>query len=183
MDSDDIAVKDRLEKQILIMENSPDICALGGAITYIDASGNELGVVRHCDLGGGIKRCPLIHSTVMIRKKILTINGFYYNEKYRFAEDYFLWLQISRQGKIYAINDIVTKYRLNNNAAKIRHLKGILWATLKVKKDAILILNIKPIFKDIVIMLSELILFLLPSQIILFLYLRKTFGRRSRVAL
>ncbi|MCX5696523.1 MAG: glycosyltransferase [Candidatus Omnitrophica bacterium] len=183
MDSDDIAIKDRLEKQALIMETNPDIYALGGAITYIDASGNELGVVRHCDLNGGIKRCPLIHSTVMIRKEILLLNGFHYDEKYRYAEDYFLWLQIARKGKISAINDVVTKYRLNSNAAKIRYLKRILRATLKVKKDAIFILNIKPAFKDIIVMLCEAALLLLPAQVILFLYLRKTFGKRTRVIL
>lgn len=183
MDSDDIAIRDRLEKQVAIMDANSDICVLGGALTYIDASGNELGVVRHCDLNGNLKGCPLLHPTVIIRRSTLIQNDFYYLEKYRFAEDYFLWLQISKKGRISAINDVVIKYRLNNNAAKIRHLKRILWATLRVKKDAIFTLNIMPTFKDLMIMLSEFILFLLPAQIILFVYLRKTFGRQARITL
>lgn len=183
MDSDDIAIKDRLEKQVAIMEANPDICVLGGALTYIDASGNDLGIVRHCDLAGKLKGCPLLHPTVVMRRKTLIQNNFYYLEKYRFAEDYFLWLQISKKGKISAINDVIIKYRLNNNAAKVRHLKKILRATLRVKKDAIFILNIMPAFKDLIIMLCELILLLAPAQIVLFLYLRKTFGRKVRINL
>lgn len=183
MDSDDIAMENRLEKQIAVMDANPDISVLGGALTYIDSSGNELGIIRYCELNAKLTRCPLLHPTVLIRRRILTQNNFYYLEKYRFAEDYFLWLQISKKGKISAISDVVIKYRLNNDAAKVRHLKRILWATLRVKKDAIFILNISPTLKDFIIMLCELILFLLPAQIILFVYLRKTFGRRIKVVL
>lgn len=183
MDSDDIAIKDRVEKQVAVMDANPDISVLGGALAYIDASGNELGVVRYCELNRHLSVCPLLHPTVLIRRNVLTRNNFCYLEKYRFAEDYFLWLQISKKGRISAINDVVVKYRLNNNAAKIRHLKKILWATLRVKKDAIFTLNIRPAIKDLVIILCEFILFLLPARIILFIYLRKTFGRRAKVTL
>jgi len=183
MDADDIAVSDRLEKQIAAMDANPDIWALGGALTYIDACGNELGVVRHCDLKSILTCCPLLHPTVFIRRNALIQNNLYYLEKYRFAEDYFLWLQISKKGKISAINDVVLKYRLNDNAAKIRQLKKILWATLKVKKDAIFILRITPTFKDLIVMLAELILFLAPKQVVLSLYLRKTFGKKARINL
>ena len=122
MDSDDIAMKDRLKKQVAAIEAEPEVCALGSAATYTDASGKEIGRVRYCAPESRLARTPLMHSTTLIRRKVLVDSGLWYQEKYIFAEDYFLWLQLSRVGKIGALKDVLMKYRLNNRAIKIRRL-------------------------------------------------------------
>lgn len=184
MDSDDIAINNRLEKQVAAMEADSDISVLGGALSYIDSRGRDLDIIRYCKTSGSIlSRTPLLHPTVMIRKETLVQNKIYYQEKYHFAEDYFLWLQISRIGKISAINDVVVKYRLSAKATRIRHLKGVLWATFKAKKDAIILLDIKPTLKDIAIIIIEIILLMLPSSIVLWLYFRMNFGQHQKIRL
>ena len=144
MDADDIALRDRLERQIAVMEADPHTVVLGAALSYIDKSGKELGVVRRCSLNKSLlAQNPLLHPTVVFRRAVLEQHGLCYLEKYLYAEDYFLWLQLSRLGKIDALDDIVLKYRLTNNATRMSHLKGVLRATLNVKKNGIFCLRIK----------------------------------------
>lgn len=184
MDADDVATQDRLKKQVAAMEADSRICVLGGALTYIDAEGNDLGVVRYCRFNDTrLSGTPLLHPTVIIRRAVLLDNRLNYSEKYKFAEDYFLWLQLSKVGKVSAINDVVLKYRINSNATKIKRLKATLLATLKVKKDAVLLLHIFPRPKDIIIACAEIILLLLPWRLVLFIYLKMTFGSKSRINL
>ncbi|MCX5914114.1 MAG: glycosyltransferase [Deltaproteobacteria bacterium] len=184
MDADDISLRDRLQKQIEVMQADPGIAVLGAALSYIDASGNELGMIRRCTVNKSlIMQNPLLHPTVVIRKSYLKSHGLGYLEKYRFAEDYFLWLQLSRVGRLAAIDDIVLKYRLSNQATRVRNLKSVLLATLKVKKNAVFTLGIKPSLPDVLKFLAEGLLLLMPGSLILWVYLKKTFrkGIKGRI--
>jgi len=184
MDSDDIALRDRLEKQIAVMEADPNTIVLGGALSYIDRSGKELGVVRRCSLDKSlIAQNPLLHPTVVFRRAVIEQQGLCYLEKYRYAEDYFLWLQLSRLGKIDALDDIVLKYRLSNSATRMRHLKGVLRATLNVKKNGIFCLRIRPTIGDVLRFFLEGLLLFLPSFLVRYLYLRMIFGKNVKVTL
>lgn len=184
MDADDIAIRDRIEKQIKVMDSDQKIAVLGGSVSYIDARGKELGIIRHCFLGKSyLSTTPLLHPTVVIRKNYLTRNGLCYREKYYFAQDYFLWLELSKVGKISAIDNIVLKYRITKGAGRIKGLKMVIWHTLKVKKDAIFVLKMKPNLKDIGRICLELLLMLLPARVILHLYLRLTFGKGTKINL
>ena len=184
MDADDIALRDRLEKQIAAMEADPYTFVLGAALSYIDKNGKELGVVRRCSLDKSlIAQNPLLHPTVVFRRAVLEQHGLCYLEKYRYAEDYFLWLQLSRLGKIDALDDIVLKYRLTNSATRMRHLKDVLQATLKVKKDGVFTLRIRPNISDVLRFFLEGLLLFLPSHIVRYLYLRMIFGKNVKVIL
>jgi hypothetical protein len=104
-------------------------------------------------------------------------NRLSYLERYRYAEDYFLWLQLSKVGTLEAMDDILLKYRLSNQATRVRHLKSVLLATLKVKKDGVFTLGIKPSLPDVLRFFAECILLLMPASLIFWLYLKKTFGK------
>jgi glycosyltransferase involved in cell wall biosynthesis len=182
MDADDISSKNRLERQIQVMESNPGIAALGAALSYIDASGNELGVIRRCTVNRSlIRQNPLLHPTVIIRKSYLMRHRLGYLERYRYAEDYFLWLQLSKVGTLEAIDDIVLKYRLSNQATRVRHLRSVLLATLRVKKDGVFTLGLKPSLPDVLRFFAECILLLMPASVIFFLYRKKLLGKTKGV--
>ena len=184
MDADDIALKDRLEKQITAMEADPYTVVLGAALSYIDKSGNELGIVRRCSLDKSlIAQNPLLHPTVVFSRAILEQHRVMYLKKYGYAEDYFLWLQLSRLGKLDAIDDIVLKYRLSNSATRMRHLKGVLLATLRVKKDGVFSLRIRPTMGDALRFFLEGLLLFLPSRLVRYLYLKMMLKRDVKVIL
>jgi glycosyltransferase involved in cell wall biosynthesis len=105
MDSDDIAEKDRLLKQVEFMEMNPDISVCGTWIKEFSRDikkGNEVNhpispKQLHYKL---MFDCALVHPSVMIRKCDLVNNGILYDEKYPHAEDFNMW------------NDMVLNYGL-----------------------------------------------------------------------
>jgi glycosyltransferase involved in cell wall biosynthesis len=110
MDADDIAMPDRLERQIAFMDAHPDVAALGASLRYIDAGGQDMNRVRHCAIRKSLSltaQTPLLHPTVVMRRAVLRQHGLRYQERYRYAEDYYLWLQLSRFGKLAALDDVV----------------------------------------------------------------------------
>lgn len=102
MDSDDVSVPDRFEKQISFLEQNPDCDIVGGQMTeFIDSEDNIVGERNvPCD-ENGIKhylrsRCPLNHVTVMMRKKAVMSVGNYLD--WHFNEDYYLWIRMAIAG-------------------------------------------------------------------------------------
>ncbi len=112
MDSDDIAVPNRLEKQkdFLKLKNL-DIC--GGNVVFFDGT-TKYGIftcpqtneeiIAHLPFG-----CPIIHSTVMGKTSLF--KKYYYRDFPR-AEDWDLWLRMIADGvKIENISDMILWYR------------------------------------------------------------------------
>ena len=94
MDTDDIAVLDRCEKQIRFLEDNPAITIVGGQIEeFIDDPSNITGrrIVPETDkeLKAYMKkRCPFNHMTVMFKKSDVIKAGNY--QDWFWNEDYFL---------------------------------------------------------------------------------------------
>jgi glycosyltransferase involved in cell wall biosynthesis len=102
MDSDDIAVKDRFEKQIKCFEENPDIDILGGFIAeFIDDRDNIISI-RSVPLEDNLikkylkRRCPFNQMTVMVRKNSVLNAGNY--QDWYFEEDYYLWCRMFLNG-------------------------------------------------------------------------------------
>jgi glycosyltransferase involved in cell wall biosynthesis len=173
MDADDVALPDRLADQVKKMAENPAIAALGGAVTYIDASGKELGLIRQCNVHASpLAGSPLLHPSVTLRRSLLVEHQLHYRERYRYAEDYFLWLELQRYGLLDALENVVIQYRITETTSRRQHLKQMMRAALRVKRDAILILGFKPQASDLVRMMSESLLLLMPSRLIWRLYQR-----------
>jgi len=178
MDADDVALPHRLETQIAVMESDPGILVLGAAVTYIDRKGNDLGLIRRSEsprspLSGNF----LLHPTVVIRRLALNKYGVHYQERFRYAEDYFLWLQLTRCGKIEVRDTLVVKYRITPSATRMQHLKGVLWATLKVKWAGVFELSLRPTGWDILRFLGECGLMIVPAGVVNWIYQTVTFGK------
>lgn len=184
MDADDIALPDRIEKQLAFVENDPSICLAGAALTYMDAAGNDLGVTRRSAIPASwLQQNTILHPTVILKRDTLIRNGLRYQEKYRYAEDYYLWIQMSQVGRIAVMNDVVLKYRLSAGASRVRQLKGMLRATLRTQRDAMMILGLKPTPSDLARVLEEAILLLLPARFVLWMYLKTVLRIRKPVAI
>lgn len=175
MDADDVAMPDRLTLQLHGMANNPKVGVLGGALTYINETGKELGVIRYCNLQASrLAGNPLLHPTVLMRRSVLIQHQLHYQEKYRYAEDYFLWLEMQQYAAIDALDDVVLQYRVSGAASRYLHLKEMVRATLRVKRDGMFKLGIKPTPSDIARMVSESLLLSLPTRLVWWLYRRVT---------
>jgi glycosyltransferase involved in cell wall biosynthesis len=108
MDSDDISLPQRFEKQIAFMKTHPECDVLGGGLIEIDESDKEHARRLYplsCDNIKKyiVKANPLAHPTVMIRKKVFE-DGHRYDEKYRKNQDLNLWFRLLKSG--YILNNI-----------------------------------------------------------------------------
>lgn len=105
MDSDDICVANRFDKELsFFVETGADI--VGGDIAeFIDDTDNIVGYRRipkkDYELKQYIKkRCPFNQMTVMFRKSIYEQSGGYLD--WYCDEDYYLWLRMMQNGAMFA---------------------------------------------------------------------------------
>lgn len=115
MDTDDIASKDRFEKQIKIFENSNiDICS-----SWVSEFASDENVIvsyrKLPEYHEEIKkysrlRCPINHPAVMYKKSIIEKAGGY--QKMMWFEDYYLWARMILSGaKFYNIQESLVNMR------------------------------------------------------------------------
>lgn len=123
MDADDLALPNRLERQVEYLTNHPDCVLVGCAITAIDPSGREL---MECgpDSPGplGMPACPvsrllnagafLLHPAIMaVTTEVRAIGG--YRKEYEWIEDSDLYLRLARRGRLHCLPEVLLKYRLH----------------------------------------------------------------------
>lgn len=98
MDSDDLCLRNRFEKQLAYFQNNPECDILGGQMTeFIDTPDNICGKrlvpISNEDIYSYMKnRCALNHVTVMFRRKSIISVGNY--QDWFWNEDYYLWIRM-----------------------------------------------------------------------------------------
>jgi glycosyltransferase involved in cell wall biosynthesis len=120
MDSDDIAVADRFEKQLGFLKAHPEIDILGSAIEEFNHSPGDLKHFRtlpeqHDDIIKFMKyRNPINHMTVFFRRDIALQAGGYWARRY--FEDYNLWYEMKKAGaRFHNLNENLVHVRVGNN--------------------------------------------------------------------
>ena len=145
MDSDDISLPNRFEKQIEYMENNPDVVALGTWFTYFGDKTHEVKRViddneyyRCCLLLGNSP--TLLNPSVMLRRSVLEDNNIRYDMRLRKGEDYKMWVQLSGLGKVTNIYENLLRYRVHQNqTSQILRTKDVSeydWIVMKEQFDA-----------------------------------------------
>ena len=116
MDSDDICLPDRFEKQLTYLDEHPECDIVGGQITeFIDSPDNIVGrrevPLTNEEIYGFMKsRCALNHVTVMFRKEAVLKAGNY--QDWFWNEDYYLWVRMMMAGCKFAnIPDVAVNVR------------------------------------------------------------------------
>lgn len=102
MDTDDICLPERFEKQLEYINAHPDIALLGTQVSEFDESMQNVIGVKNVPLSKSdiekfaLKRNPFNHMTVAYRKSVIESVGGYQHHLY--MEDYNLWLRIIAKG-------------------------------------------------------------------------------------
>lgn len=118
MDTDDISVNTRFERQLETIKNHPELSVLGGQIDEFSNSvsnivGNRDVPLTQSEIEKFMKwRSPFNHPTVFIKKETLKKVGGYGNQGN--LEDYYLWIKILNQGyKVMNIPDVLVHMRVD----------------------------------------------------------------------
>lgn len=120
MDSDDIALPERFEKQLRCFEEDKELSIVGGSITeFIDTPDNIV-ASRICpstdkEIKKFMKsRCGFNHMTVMFKKTDVLRAGNY--QDWHFNEDYYLWLRMMQHGcKFRNLEDVLVNVRVGKD--------------------------------------------------------------------
>ncbi|MCW3175536.1 glycosyltransferase [Acinetobacter baumannii] len=119
VDTDDISVPDRFEKQIKVLSNDPELVILGGQIIeFIDDISSPSGM-RNVPLTNlelrqyAKKQSPFNNMTIAYRKtKILEVGGY---QHHLWMEDYNLFLRVIAKGyKVQNLQDVLVYARIDN---------------------------------------------------------------------
>ena len=120
LDADDLMSSNRLGKQIDLFSASKDLVLVGTWASVINHSGEMIGSIRPPTSNASLQlahlfRNQFVSSSVMIKRSVIE-NDFVFNETRgkRFAEDFDLWLRISKKGRVANIPETLTTYRRLN---------------------------------------------------------------------
>ena len=125
MDADDIAKKNRFEKQVQLFIDNPhlDICS-----AWIDEFEGSVCNVLSCRklpenhqeiVNYAQKRCPLNHPVVMFKKSAVLGSGGY--QHFPLLEDYYLWVRMIQNGCVfYNIQESLLWFRTSSDMFKRR---------------------------------------------------------------
>lgn len=117
MDADDISLPKRLEKQITFLERNHQIEILGTAFKWMPTYKTELHPFSSskCNVKLLFATC-LAHPSVVIRKSLIDRLHLQYDESYKFAEDYFLWVEVAiKRGTISNLRESLLLYRIHEH--------------------------------------------------------------------
>lgn len=142
MDDDDIARKDRLERQINFLSSHKEIGVVGSWVRLVDKNGKEIGLLKFpCKNTAIIKKIflynPIRHSTVLFRKNLIKKYG-KYDSDLDGAEDYDLWLRLAKKTKLANIALPLLSYRIHKDRVSEKEEKKVLRSALKARIKAIL---------------------------------------------
>lgn len=124
MDADDIAWPERFAVQVKVMEQRPELLALGSDFQCLDEHGRPGRVVRmprENELRDEMSwRCPLAHPTAVFRRReVLAAGG--YRAFFKRTEDYDLWLRLSRRGELDNCGRVLLYYRIHGENSTLTH--------------------------------------------------------------
>lgn len=116
MDSDDICLPDRFEKQLAYLETHPECDIVGGQMTEFIGSPDNIVGRREVPLTNEEiyeymkSRCALNHVTVMFRKDAVLKAGNY--QDWFWNEDYYLWVRMMKNHCVFVnIPDVAVNVR------------------------------------------------------------------------
>ncbi len=151
-DSDDVFLPNRLEKQVDFLENRPDISLCGA---WIKTFGGKHDEVRKTPVDDAAIRASLIfnnpfaHSTVVWRRQDILHTGQQY--ELDSAEDYDLWVRLSKFIHFANLSEILVLYRIHpDQHSNFTENNGLfLNSTLLIRTRQIKALKIEPTKQEI----------------------------------
>lgn len=118
MDSDDLAPKYRLEREIKYLDENPKMVAVIGNACRIDENDldlNELWKVCGSPYRNNAQFLfgnPIPNSSAMVRRSVLIDNNIEFKDNMYGLEDYRFWSEVSLVGLIGTVNELMLFYRI-----------------------------------------------------------------------
>jgi glycosyltransferase involved in cell wall biosynthesis len=109
-DADDFSQEERLERQLATLADNPDVAVVGARMREVDSRGREVrSRTRRAtgDVTSWLRRFnPIPNGIAAFRRSVvLELGG--YDERYRYAPDYDLWLRIADRHRLAVVDEVL----------------------------------------------------------------------------
>jgi hypothetical protein len=138
LDADDVALPERLEQQVAVLEAHPEVGLVGGGYFVIDARGARRATFRLPTHDAALrarlaKYNVFAHPAVAFRRDAFERAGGY---RLAEAEDYDLWLRISEHWQLASVPEPVLEYRYHHGQVSLARAHDQALATLAAQRAA-----------------------------------------------
>jgi GT2 family glycosyltransferase len=140
LDADDYSVSQRLEKQITFMDQHPEIVLCGSRFTVLVGKETFDQTIPFIAENAAIRKSmgyfnPISHSTVIYRKKAFIESGGY-NKKFKYCQDYDLWLRILHCGEAHILKNPLSIVRFHELSGSNENRKAMKLEGLQIRWNA-----------------------------------------------
>jgi len=135
MDADDISLPNRLELQATYLDNYPEVALLGTGKYIINQNGKILSktIALSDPCKNILKSNTFTHGSVMFKKNISEELG-YYNELFKYSEDYELWLRFAKYYKVSNLPQPLYKWRVHTENITNTKVEEVMLYTFLAQK-------------------------------------------------
>ena len=128
----------RIARQLQYLNEHPDVVLVGGWASYVDLAGTEQFVLplpaTHDEIMAYLRNnSAFMHPAVMFRTKVLDQTGVYPTEFPR-AEDYALFWEMAKVGRVANIPEILIDYELDPDSLSLSGRRQQLQSRLKIQR-------------------------------------------------
>lgn len=119
MDSDDIALPERFEKEVTFLEKNPDVSVCGADMDLLNEEGvkiDQTDVISCPRVLDVLENTPVAHSTTMWRRNDLEKLHLRYNPDFKVTNDYEFFSRVIRTFKISNIKEVLVQYHVQSNS-------------------------------------------------------------------
>ncbi|RYH72789.1 glycosyltransferase [Flavobacteriaceae bacterium 144Ye] len=146
MDADDIALPERLAQQVTFMDAHPEVVACGTAYQIMDTSQVVTFPTTHEAIRLRLlEQTCFAHPTVMLRTSVLRAHGLQYVVAKEPAEDYDLWIALSRVGQLANLDTVLLYYRVHD--AQVSNTRRARQLASKVDSRILILSDLLPTVK------------------------------------
>ena len=117
IDHDDIALRERFQKQIDCFQRNPAVSVCG---TWIQEFGNGTYVWKYPTSDAAIKallllHSPLAHPSLMVKRSVYAESKEFYDKKFDTAQDFEFYTRIFETNNFAVVPDVLTMYRIHTS--------------------------------------------------------------------
>ena len=142
LDADDLSLPNRLERQVAFMDQNPNVVLCGSRFQEMLGDKISSQKVPFIEKDATIRKTlscfnPFAHSTIIFRKKTFLEAGGY-NDRFKYSQDYDLWMRMLKQGHAGMLKDELsiirlTQHSFSNQYNRKQKLEGLLirWSAFR----------------------------------------------------
>jgi glycosyltransferase involved in cell wall biosynthesis len=139
-DADDWSAPGRLERQLSVLDERPDVAVVGSRMREVDEEGRSLHPrtsFRAGDVNDVLLRFnPIPNTSAAFRRDVAVALGGY-SPRYRYAMEYDLWLRIAENHVVHAIDAPLSTRRMSATNVAARHERAQTAEAIRIRLSAL----------------------------------------------